>query len=314
MVSENKIHETWQDNNGQMHSGAACEKVNEFTVIECECCKFKHAIPLPTSEELNTVYSHEYYTQEKPFYIESYLEDKSWWDSVYKSRYEILEKHLGKRKRRILDVGSGPGLFLLMGKQRGWDVKGVEPSTKAAKYSRTTLALDVDEIFLTTETAASLGTFDAVNMGEVLEHLPDPTGMLEIANGLLNKNGLLCLVVPNDFNPFQIILRDHLGFKPWWVAPPHHLNYFNQESLRGLVERAGFKVLHIANTFPIDMFLLMGENYIGNDDIGRKCHAFRMNFEQAIIGSGANELMSKMYSALGEIGVGREIVMYAQKC
>lgn len=312
-MEEKRMYETWQGQNGLMHTGMVCEKVNDFTVIECDHCKFKHVIPLPTAEELNTIYSHEYYTTEKPLYIERYLEDKAWWDGVYAGRYEVLEKNSGQSNGRILDVGSGPGLFLSMGKARGWDVKGVEPSAKAAEYSREILGLDIDEIFLTNSTAPSLGTFDAVNMGEVLEHLPDPAGMLDIAHGLLNNNGLLCLVVPNDFNPFQIILRDQLGFKPWWVAPPHHLNYFNHSSLQDLVERAGFDILHIESTFPIDMFLLMGQNYIENDELGKRMHGMRMNFESALVGSGASELISQMYAAFSKLGVGREVVLFAKK-
>ena len=36
----------------------------------------------------------------------------------------------------IIDVGSGPGLFLEVGNQRGWNTYGFEPSTAAAHNSR----------------------------------------------------------------------------------------------------------------------------------------------------------------------------------
>jgi SAM-dependent methyltransferase len=150
-------------------------------------------------------------------------------------------------------------------------------------------------------------------MGEVLEHLTDPMGILGIASNLLNAGGLLCLVVPNDFNPFQIILRDHLGFSPWWVAPPHHLNYFTPESLRVLVSRADFQVLHVETTFPIDMFLLMGENYIGNPILGREVHARRKKFEMALMQNGKGKLLTEMHSAFSSLNVGREVVLYARK-
>ena len=57
-------------------------------------------------------------------------------------------------------------------------------------------------------------------MSEVLEHLPDPAGLLRTCHGLLEPGGLVTISVPNDFNPFQQALQDHLGFEPWWVAPP----------------------------------------------------------------------------------------------
>jgi len=304
----------WVDKTGITHIGTVYQEMGDFSVIDCSCCEFMHVIPLPTSLELETIYSNEYYDQEKPFYIERYTEDKAWWDVVYTERYEALEAYLGGQNGSILDVGSGPGLFLALGRSRGWDVKGVEPSRKASDYSQRVLELDVDNVFLDAITASAIGQFDVVNMSLVLEHIADPVGMLEIDKGLIKKEGgLLTLVVPNDFNPLQLILRDHLGFSPWWVAPPHHLNYFTHDSLQGLVRRLGFEVLHIESTFPIDMFLMMGKNYIGDEALGREVHGLRKTFEQNLFGSGAIELRRKLYEAFAGVGLGREIVLYARK-
>ena len=257
-------------------------------------------------------YQHDYYTKEKPLYIERYKEDLEWWNLVYSQRYEILEQYLPSTQRRILDIGSGPGFFLLNGKERGWDVKGIEPSFEAAEHSRG-LGLDIENVFFSKQTAPRLGTFDVINMGEVLEHIPDPMPLLRLIHDQLNENGMVCIIVPNDFNPFQIILRDYLGFKPWWVAPPHHINYFDFNSLTNLVERCGFMVVHKESTFPIDMFLLMGDNYIGKDELGRSCHTKRMNFEKGISRSGGNKLLEDLYSTFADHGLGREVVIFARK-
>ena len=233
-------------------------------------------------------------------------------EQVYTQRYEILEQHLPAEHRRLLDIGSGPGFFLLNGQERGWKVKGIEPSAQAVEHSRG-FGLDVENIFFTKETAPGLGKFDAINMGEVLEHIPDPASLLRMVRQQMNDNGIVCIIVPNDFNPFQIVLRDHLKFGPWWVTPPHHINYFNFDSLSNLVERCGFKVIHKEATFPIDIFLLMGDNYVGNDAVGRVCHMKRMNFEKAIIQGGSSNLLSDLYLKLAEQGIGREIVIYGEK-
>jgi len=210
-------------------------------------------------------------------------------------------------------VGSGPGLFLLRGKERGWSVKGIEPSQRARTHSRESLGLDVLESFLDTQLAPTLGLFDAINLGEVLEHLPDPAGMLKLVHDMLEKDGMLCVIVPNDFNPIQLALRDHLGQAPWWVAPPHHLNYFDSQSLASLLERCGFRLAHREVTFPIDLFLMMGKGYIGNDTLGRECHAMRKAFEDGMRKSGEKQLMNKMYQGYLELGLGRELVFMAQK-
>ena len=299
-------------NSFQDHKGQVVASGNGFDVIDCQHCGFKHIVPIPSVGDLTTVYKHDYYKQEKPLYLDRYQEDLDWWNMVYTRRYKIFEEHLSASQRKLFDIGSGPGFFLLNGLQRGWQVKGIEPSVQALEHSRG-LGLDVDHGFYSEQTASSLDTFDAINLGLVLEHIPDPASLLKLIYHQLNDNGMVCIIVPNDFNPFQIVLRDHLGFKPWWVAPPHHINYFDFNSLEKLVRRCGFDVVHKESTFPIDMFLLMGDNYIGNDEQGRVCHTKRMNFEKALCESGHSYILAGLQSALAVQGIGREVVLFVRK-
>jgi len=307
VVKDKIVEKQWRD-----HEGAVAASANGFDVIDCTLCGFKHIISIPTEEDLENAYQHDYYAQEKPLYIERYREDLEWWNMVYAQRYEILEQHLPVERRRLLDIGSGPGFFLLNGQARGWQVKGIEPSVQAAEHSRS-LGLDVENVFFSPQTASTLGRFDAINMGEVLEHIPDPAALLSLIYRQLSADGIVCIVAPNDFNPFQLVLRDHFGLKPWWVAPPHHINYFDFRSLSRLVERCGFEIVRKEATFPIDMFLLMGENYVGNDQLGRACHVKRMSFEKALTKGGQGQLLQKLYLDLADHGIGREIVIYARK-
>ncbi len=305
-VNSTCSHKQWHN-----HGGTVISSANEFDVIDCVECGFKHVVPIPTEDELEQAYRHEYYTQEKPLYLERYQQDLEWWNTVYTRRYELLEQNLPEGARSILDIGSGPGYFLLNGRQRGWQVKGIEPSIEAATHSQK-LGLDIENIFFTQETAPTLGTFDVINMGEVLEHIPDPADLLKLAHSKLNAGGLLCVIVPNDFNRFQTTLENHLGFAPWWVAPPHHINYFDFPTLAGLLERCGFSVIHQESTFPIDLFLLMGDNYVGDDAVGRACHTRRMNFEKAMVQSGNGDVLTKLYSGFANQNLGREVVMFAR--
>lgn len=298
----------------QGHAGVALDTVNGYSVIDCDACRFKHIVPIPTPEELANVYQHEYYSVEKPLYIERHIEDLDWWNLVYAEQYELFEHLLpgdNGSRRRLLDVGSGPGYFLLHGQQRGWTVRGLEPSKQAASHSRG-LGLDIVEAFLNDDTAATLGAFDVVHMNEVLEHVPDPRHALALAYSLLEGGGLVSLTVPNDYNPFQHVLREVCGFAPWWVAPPHHVNYFDVESIQRLLSER-FEVVDVETTFPIDLFLLMGENYVGNDDLGRACHARRKRFEVNLARAGKTALMHDIYRDLAQLGVGRDVVVTARK-
>jgi SAM-dependent methyltransferase len=295
----------------ESHGGVALDAANGFTVVDCEACRFRHIVPLPGADELAAVYGHEYYATEKPRYIERHIEDREWLDIVYAERYDAFERLLGPGRRRLLDVGSGPGYFLEHGARRGWSVRGLEPASQAVAHSRA-LGVDVAQGFLDQSSAASLGRFDVVHMNEVLEHVPDPRRVLALVDGLLDRGGLVALMVPNDYSPFQATLRDACGFQPWWVAPPHHVNYFDVDSIgRLLAER--FEVVSITTSFPIDIFLLMGDNYVGDDALGRACHAKRKRFEIALARAGRSALKQEMYSRLAALGIGRDVVAIARK-
>lgn len=302
------MHKKWHG-----HLGEVLDSKNDFDVINCEKCKFNHIVPLPTEDELKKIYEDEYYIDEKPLYIDRMNEDLEWWNLSYDDRYNSFEELLGNDRRAILDVGSGPGIFLSRGKERGWTVMGIEPSKQAFEYSSKELGLNIFNMFLNEETKKELGKFDVIHMSEVLEHISKPIDLLNIAYEKLNLGGLICIVVPNDYNPFQIALQDACGYDPWWVAPPHHINYFNFDSLKILLENVGFKIVLKESTFPIDLFPLMGKNYLENDALGRESHAMRKLFEMNLAKAGKNNLKRHLYKLLSELDLGRTIIMIGKK-
>jgi SAM-dependent methyltransferase len=286
--------------------------VGEYRVIACEPCGFTHITPIPTAFELEEVYRTELYGTEKPDYLERHRADLEWWNLVYRERYETFEEHLGAGRRRILDVGSGPGFFLLHGKERGWDTLGIEPSVQASAHARE-LGLSIVEGFLDDESAPELGRFDVLHMNNVLEHVPDPRRMLELSHDRLAPDGLVCIAVPNDYSPFQHVLREVCEYEPWWVVPPHHINYFDAPSLARLLERTGFEVVRQEGSFPIDLFLLMGDDYVGNGELGRACHEKRMAFETRLDEAGQGPLKRELYAKLAELGLGRQVLTFARR-
>ena len=151
--------------------------------------------------------------------------------------------------------------------------------------------------------------YDAINLKNILEHVVNPRELLEICKSLLNQSyGIICVQVPNDFNPLQLQAEKILNKPRYWIAVPDHINYFNFESLKRLIESVGFKVVHRTTGFPMELFLLMGDDYIGDGNIGSKCHQKRMNFEMAL----PDGLRRKIYQNLASLGIGRNYIVYAK--
>ena len=68
------------------------------------------------------------------------------------------------------------------------------------------------------------------------------------------------------------------------------MNYFNFDSLERTLRRCGFEPRMREATFPMEWFLLQGIDYIGRDDIGRKCHAQRMALEKNLEATGLSHV------------------------
>jgi len=294
----------------QAHEGPRVAEAKGYDVIHCAMCGFRHVVPLPDPAALDAAYRGQYYADEKPTYLAHANEDQAWAELSQIDRLDAFDRLIETSGRRLLDIGSGPGFFLKTAKARGWRVLGVEPSRQAAAHARS-LGVEVVEGFFNTETAEGLGQFDAIHLNNMLEHVPDPIAILAASRNLLVRGGLLCVGVPNDFSPFQIAASSAPGVGEWWLAPPHHLNYFDFETLSALVERMGFSVRERMTSFPMELFLLMGENYTVDGALGRACHAKRKRLDMSLEASGLKETRRAFYRALASAGLGREAVVVA---
>lgn len=289
------------------HEGTQLDARDGRTVINCIFCGFAHILPLPTREEQGVFYEKEFYAVERPKYFSETEEDLTWWMTTYRNYYQLFEEHVSGR--RILDVGSGPGYFLLAGKERGWDVLGIEPSPDAHAYS-TEKGVPVLKDFFSYDALKEHGTFDVIHAAMVLEHVPDPLQMLADMKKLLNPGGLLVIFSPNDYNPFQIVLSE-LSFKPYWVVPDHHVNYFNIPSMQGVLKRMNMEIIDTIGTFPLEFFILSGRDYINDPSLGRGSHHMRTMFEQTMYEHNP-ELLNSLYRSFAASGVGREFLLIAK--
>ena len=293
----------------QVHDGPVIDVVNSIEIVDCADCNFKHALIKENSPD---VYTSHYYESEKPNYISSNESESQWWDLTYGERISKIDSLAGIPVVNWIDIGTGPGLFLDALRNRNRVATGIEPSIQAFNHA-VSKGHKVINAFFDSTLASQLGEFDAGHLSEVLEHIPNPLEFLENVKSVIKPGGYICIVVPNDYNPIQKVFTENTGEDKWWLAPPFHLNYFDKSSLENLISRAGLQVVHSTVMFPIDFFLLMGDVYVGNDEIGKAAHERRKRFEHSFKSANALDIMRKLYDALASIDIGRELVIFAKK-
>jgi 2-polyprenyl-3-methyl-5-hydroxy-6-metoxy-1,4-benzoquinol methylase len=141
---------------------------------------------------------------------------------------------------RIIDIGAWYGDFLLVAKERGWKVVGVEPNKEVAKAVRQRYKIEmVVGTVIDAIGRYSKETFDVVTMFHVLEHIVNPVGYISNVSRILKPDGLLVIRTPNINAILFSILRKHWGH----LALPVHLYFYSSKTLTELLEKSGFQIL-----------------------------------------------------------------------
>jgi len=156
---------------------------------------------------------------------------------------EVLDGFEKFRKtNKMLDVGCGPGLFLIEAKKRGWEVYGTEftdnqlayLNDKGIKTLKGKLTNDSFEDEL----------FDVIISSEVIEHINNPLEEMKHFHRLLRKGGLVYITTPN-FNAIErFLLKGDYAI----IEYPEHLCYYTPKTIDLLLTNNGFNKLKITTT------------------------------------------------------------------
>jgi SAM-dependent methyltransferase len=195
----------------------------------CDSCGHMQLIQMPSDVILGEVYGDAADVE--------YVDEEEGQRATAREILGRLEEHVPPG--RLLDLGCWVGFLMSEATKRGWTATGVEPSGWASTYAREQLGLNVlnDDLMTAPLPDAS---FDAVVLGDVIEHLPEPSEGLQRIATLLAPGGALVLMLPDAGSRLARIMG-----KRWWSVLPTHVQYFTRESLTALLKREGWKVVEV---------------------------------------------------------------------
>ena len=286
-------------------------------IIEDPKHKYLRLEPIPSNEEVAEFYAKEFYDANASYFNNSSLEVQQEQSDFFNARWNDVYTNCSKKfngeikDKTVFDIGFGFAQALLFFKEKGLEVSGLEPSIDGYNYA---LSKGINAFHTGIENFDCVGEnkFDIVLLMNVLEHLREPaTTLLNIKNQLLNNNGILVIDVPNDFNTFQEVANLEYDLDQWWVVAPNHINYFSPDSLKSLLNDCGYDVFEYESAFPLDIFLLFGDQYVGNPEIGRECHNKRVNFERLMRKYNKEKELKALYKSFADLNLGRSITIYA---
>ena len=218
----------------------------KWNLVKCESpdCGLIWLNPAPKADQISKAYR-QYYTHDEG--------SETFFRKLFKNLYfkisQIPEYCVGlaqARKRmkalyldqqfpgNLLDIGCGDGLYMHHMQKLGWKTEGIDFDEKALNRARSFYGLNVRQIDLF-DASYPDGTFTAVTLRHVIEHLPDPLATLSECLRILSPGGTLVVVTPNSES-----LGYGLTFEDWrGLEIPRHLHIFSWTTLKLCAKRLG---------------------------------------------------------------------------
>lgn len=256
------------------HGGPVVAQRDSLAVVDCLLCGWRHLLPLPDAAALDDYYKSDFWQTTKHGWRDTYAAQAEWLATRAADWLSVVESHAPYRaSRSLLDIGAGYGHFAIEAYKRGWATYTIDPSADCAP--------DLHRHFGDRHLRGGWdvphppswpATFDAVSALWLMEHLPDPVAFLGHVHGKLAADGVLLLVVPQEWTQLQTVANDVVAVKSWWVDPTH-LHYWSQSTLFPLLKRCGFRIVDTLATYPVEWWLLGGHDYTAAPDIGAEGHA-----------------------------------------
>ncbi|MBI5026547.1 MAG: class I SAM-dependent methyltransferase [Nitrospirae bacterium] len=208
---------------------------NEYKVVQCPDCGLVYVNPRPTTDMLIKLYND---------YHQRGGKDEHSWAMLMEGNFKEVSVFLNKlfhERGNLLDIGCAYGHFIEMMKGYGWSVTGIDPSSEAIASAR---KKDLHVFETTIEDAVfPEASFDAVTAFYILEHLADPLSALKKIFNILKPGGIVVLRIPHTTPVVKFLT--FFGIKNNLYDLPYHLYDFSPETIRLLLEKAGFSLISV---------------------------------------------------------------------
>lgn len=207
----------------------------------CKMCDTLFLYPKPSKKRLDTYY--------KKSFV--YTAGETNEEQIRRRSRIILKKlmSLNPRGSKLLDIGSGYGYFLDEARKIGLDVEGIEPNNALASNSINLPAGEAGQLIESLHNVTFEQFFeknrkykyDFITLIHVIEHVPNPKKMIQMACQLLAPGGLLYVETPNLDSHLYRAEQDNYTF----LTPPDHLWIFSQKSFLKILGKNYF-IKHIS--------------------------------------------------------------------
>lgn len=118
-------------------------------------------------------------------------------EKSYASILDVFESLQLENSAKVFDYGCSWGYGSWQIAKKGYDVYSYEISKPRARFAAERLKIKCSSEIADYEAKEFFSQFDAVFSNHVVEHLPQPSSIIELAHRLLKPGGYLIAITPN---------------------------------------------------------------------------------------------------------------------
>lgn len=215
-----------------------------WPIVQCQQCGLVY-----TNPRLDTLALQEYYKFNNEF---DYQFIQDWFIGSAALQKPTWQRFLRTIQRfvpsgKLLDIGCGPGSFLVEAQQVGYQVEGQEVASYFVEYCRSNHGLLIHQGEVG-DIPVPPHSFDCITAFDVIEHHPNPRKMLQEIHRLIRPGGLVVVGTHDLGNPFA------QWYGRFWrhINPIGHLTYFTRRTLTAMLKNSGFEVVQTGGLHTID--------------------------------------------------------------
>lgn len=223
------------------------QRGRDGAVLQCSACKLIFVRPLPTPSAHRRFHDERYF---RSFYDTGIEEFHTHDGPLYQLEKRVKANRLKliqsiAMSGRLLDVGTGQGLFPILAQGSGWESWAVDISEYVCAYLATrgihVQCGYVEELRLPSD------YFDVITLWHCLEHTFNPLTTLQTMFGALKIGGTVFIEV-RRISMSEIWLRKLLR-RPAFALnlDEWHFYHFTPATLSRLASKAGFDILRIGH-------------------------------------------------------------------
>lgn len=214
-----------------------------FAVMRCDRCSVCY-----TSPRFTEVAKHLAFTGAYPFYERARRADappsEAEMRAFNRRVWDVTRAH--PVPGTILDIGMGDGAFLASMRLRGWQVAGIDVEPSVVAYAQSQLGILDCSVADVERDPLPVGPFEAITLWGMFQLAYRPQPLLEKLRNSLAPGGILAIGLSNFDSAGAKVFRSR------WrgLGLPRHLVHYDAASLRGLLERSGYRVVGMTFETP----------------------------------------------------------------